>query len=585
MLSFRRKILLTDLVILILFISLLFPLVGVSVNYIMRHSLTNRAKHLIGELELASSESDLIDRVRNRREFAFQPLSILDSAGNVIYQGDVAQPEPLHYNEPEIQQALHEGVGFSEHRSRLYKENYYYIAIAFNSHGQQYILHTDFISKEIDQIKTDFKIGALILSILLLIITTSLDILTVYLVTRPIQKIINVIRSYQEGKEEFLPRIVFDKSMHPGEFSKLAFLLNSLTDRVQRQIENLTSQREETEEILESLGEGIIATDPSARVTFVNQTACRMLQLSREALMKKSLDSISEGFSDLSEQCHESILHALQTGTSVVHTWTKQDSIPLFLDLISAPLAHQNGALLVLQDKTSDYQVVQMGKDFIANASHELRTPITIIRGFAETLQDLPEISKEMLHDITEKIVRTCGRLDKLVRSLLTLADMEHIPEDRFKNTDLVMLAENCKHLMLAAYPKVRIEIETKLDIAPISADSDLLELAILNLLENSVKYSADLAEIKIHIERIEEEVALHVSDRGIGISESDLPRIFDRFYTVDKARSRKSGGAGLGLSIVKTIVEKHKGRVTVRSTLGQGSVFTITLPLRFRLV
>lgn len=409
--------------------------------------------------------------------------------------------------------------------------------------------------------------------IVFIFLATFLHMFIIRMILRPIQKIIDCIRPFKEGKEEFLPRIAMGAE---EEFNRLAYTLNSLTDRIQNQIDHLTRQRKETEVILESLNEGIIATDTSAKVIFINQVACRMLGVFREEIVNQTLNNLQT--SELPKKCHEFALHALQTSESLSQTWALREK-GVHLTLISAPLAHRNGALLLLQDKTSDYKVVELGKDFVANASHELRTPITIIRGFAETLQDLPDLSKNMLRDITEKIVRTCGRLDKLVSSLITLTDIENISTERFKPADLIALAENCKHHFLTAHPRVQLTIRCPLDTAPILADADLCELAILNLLENALKYSPDPAEIEMTIEQTNGELRLSVQDRGIGISESDISRVFDRFYTVDKARSRKSGGAGLGLSIVKTILDKHRGRIHAFSTLGQGSTFTLIFP------
>ena len=386
-----------------------------------------------------------------------------------------------------------------------------------------------------------------------------------YQFTRPIGQIIHAIE--KQGK--YIPL----ESIKDPEFNKLASTLNSLTEQIQQQVEHLTTQKEETAEILESIEEGIIAVDTSAKITFVNRTACRMLNANSSQMLRQTVQSIP---SELAKKCHELILDALQTSESIVHTVTCRDKEIVRLDLIAAPLAHQDGALLVLQDKTADYRIVELGKDFIANASHELRTPITIIRGFAETLQDLPDLSKEMLHEITEKIVRTCVRLDKLVRSLITLSDIENLSQERLRSADLVLLAENCKHHLLAATPSAQIVIRSDCESAPIVADADLLELAILNILENGVKYSSTPAHIEMWIHKTEEEVQLKIQDRGIGMAPADLPHIFNRFYTVDKARSRKSGGAGLGLSIVKTIVEKHKGTISVASEVGKGSTFKI---------
>jgi two-component system phosphate regulon sensor histidine kinase PhoR len=185
-----------------------------------------------------------------------------------------------------------------------------------------------------------------------------------------------------------------------------------------------------------------------------------------------------------------------------------------------------------------------------------------------------------MLNEIVEKIVRTCGRLDKLVRSLLTLADIENLSEERFKPVQLIPMLENCMHTLRMINPSAEVQIKTEAESISMIADVDLFELAIMNILENAVKYSPHPAQIEIFVELSHGAVRLIFKDHGMGISEKDLPHVFERFYTVDKARSRKMGGAGLGLSIVKMILEKHRGRVQVDSELGKGSVFTFTIPL-----
>jgi signal transduction histidine kinase len=251
----------------------------------------------------------------------------------------------------------------------------------------------------------------------------------------------------------------------------------------------------------------------------------------------------------------------------------------LYLDLIAAPKPYRSGAILVIQDKSSQHKVIEMGKDFVANASHELRTPITIIHGFAETLQDLPKISKEMLIDITEKIVRNCQRMETLIKNLLTLSDIDNIPETKFINSDVCDVLENCRHMVLAVHPTATIEIKKEKDEIKAPIDPDLMELAIMNLLDNAVKYSKPPARVTISISSQKNDVKITIADQGIGIPEEDVDKIFERFFTVDKAHSRRLGGAGLGLSIVKTIITKHEGTIQVQSIVGKGSTFTILLP------
>jgi signal transduction histidine kinase len=582
MLSFRKKLLLSDIILFLVFIALLFPFVDKTVENIMRKSLDSRAQRLIGHLKKAPDLLSMVQIMETESEFIFQRVVLLDGNGNVLYDTisrylPQSQTRMEGETMAEVQEAMQKGRGYHESYSPVFQERYAYVALAFDANGQKYILRTGFPYSETHALTIDFIVGFLLLGFFILLLYSVMTWMIVNRLTRPIQQIIDAILPYQEGREEFLPRMDLNK-IPSDEFGKLAFTLNSLTNRIQKQIENLKRQKKETEGILESLGEGIVATDTRAKVTFTNQAACKMLGIAHGEILGERLDLVPAKSSDICLKGNEMVAAVLQTAELYRETLVLEGKI--YLDLISAPLAHQAGALLLIQDKTSDHKIVEMGKDFIANASHELRTPITIIRGFAETLQDLPELSKEMLREITEKIVRTCGRLDKLVRSLLTLSDIENLSEERFSAVNMIPLVENCRHFVLAAHPGALISIQTELEKVKVKADGDLLDLAITNLLENAIKYSQAPAEIRIQIRTEGDEVFVSVTDKGIGISEADIPLIFGRFYTVDKARSRKSGGAGLGLSIVKTIVEKHQGKIQVSSELGKGSTFTLIFPI-----
>lgn len=591
MLSFRKKILLSDLILFLLFIALLFPFVGKTVGNIMRKSLEERAVGIISHLKNTQDVSEMLRILKAYRRLVFHQITLIDPENQILYvvQGEDVARQPLGADygveHPEIAAALQKGRGYSNGYSEFSEELFSYIAIRFQVDEHTYILRVGFPYDEVRRLSFDFEMGFLFLGIFILLLYSVMTWAIIHRLTRPIQQIINAILPYQEGREEFLPKIVLQEAIQNDEFGKLAFTLNSLSEKIQRQIEHVTRQKLETEDILQSLGEGVIALDTSARVTFANVVSCQMLRLPHDVLIGQTLDRVktqSLSLDGLAKKCHEGVLQALQTSETIVQTWALGEGGKIYLDLVTAPLAHQSGAILVLQDKTSDYKVIEMGKDFVANASHELKTPITIIKGFAETLQDIPHLSKEMLGEITEKIVRTCGRLDRLVKSLLTLSDIENFSEDRFCAYDLFSLVEECKEILLAAHPEVSLEIQKMCPKVSILVEPDLLELAIMNLLENAVKYSPTPAQIKVLLELSDaDHVRIVIRDYGIGIPEKDLPHIFDRFYTVDKARSRKSGGAGLGLSIVKTVIDKHKGNIKVSSELGKGSCFVVTLPLR----
>src|SRR5579862_4618341 len=280
-------------------------------------------------------------------------------------------------------------------------------------------------------------------------------------------------------------------------FIGCSWLIFVLLDRIRTQGKHIVEERNEKEAILESLGEGVLAVDRDMRIRYVNYIGSRMMGFPRKQLTGKSFVEL-EGLTPL--PLLEKSRQLLETCQSKMTILT--DSIfiaegkKIYIDLIAAPKLQQNGAILVLQDKSSHYKVLEMGKDFVANASHELRTPITIIKGFAETLQDLPELPRDMVVDITEKIVRNCQRMDTLVKNLLTLADLENLPDSRFQECDLVVLMETCRQVVSAVYETAQIAIERSSESIAVAADPDILELAIINLLDNAAKYSNPPAKI-----------------------------------------------------------------------------------------
>ena len=588
MLSFRKKILFSDLILLLVFIALLFPFVEKTVGNIVKKSLEERSSELIHEIETAPDLFAMIQRLKTQELLIFFRVSLIDGEGRVLYDSHVQKLLKGRYSpyfltsHPEVEEAFKYGIGYSESYSQLFSQTFAYVAKSFMFEGKKYVLRTAFPFKQIEELTRDFEIGFLSLGAVILLLYSFMTWAIIHRLSRPIQHIITAIKPYQEGKEEFLPRIEMHKSIDlRDDFGRLAHTLNFLSEKIQRQIQILTEERNENEAILESLVEGVVAVDSNNIVTYANFMACKMLGTPKYSILGRPFETLKERpNSDLLCVCKELLILCQQQSEILKEPVTIGEIRKVFLDIIAAPKTHKSGAILVLQDKTSEYKVLQMGKDFVANASHELRTPITIIRGFAETLLDLPDLSPKMLQEITGKIVKTCHRLNSLVKNLLTLADIENLPENNFEECDIETIIENCKNILEAMHGNVNVTIEKKTGIVSIEADVDLLELAINNLLENALKYSNPPAKIRIIQEQIEDEIKIVIEDKGIGIPPQDVDHIFERFYTVDKARSRKFGGAGLGLSIVKMIIEKHNGEITVSSVLGEGTHFTIILPI-----
>lgn len=588
-LRFRTKIFLSQLVLFLLFALMLFPFVEKTVKRIAHHSLNEFADDLISNIQGATSQEDLVNILQRPEYFTFFRVSLLDDQGLLIYDSYLSRLwgqgfTPFYPTEhPEVNQAIKEGYGYNEGYSQIFSRRFIYIAKAFDVKGQKYILRLAFPYSQLDELSHNFDIGFIALCFVLLLFFSIMTLLILYSLSRPISEIIKAITPYQRGESEQIPKISLRTSRNQDDdFVQLARTINSLSERIQEQIQSLKEERDEKEAILESLGEGVIAVDRAMSVRYVNFTGCKMLGIPKEQLLDKPFPTTSfgSGSDDLLRKTKDLLIECQKQRTILTDFIILGNSRKLYLDLVAAPKSAGSGAIVVLQDKSSNYKILEMGKDFVANASHELRTPITIIKGFAETLQDLPTISPKMLSDIIEKIIRNCERMENLVKKLLLLADIENLNETRFKRFDLVTLLENCRHVTISLHPEITISIEKSKEEIKVEGEADLLELAVMNILDNAIKYSRPPAEIRIHVEPLPEGIELTICDNGIGIPEADIEHVFERFYTVDKTHSRKLGGAGLGLSIVKTIIEKHGGTIRVRSNYGEGTCFTMMLPI-----
>lgn len=584
-LSFQQKIFFSQILVFLLFLLLLFPFGKSIISQMTQHALKETAYDLIFQLSLQRDEEAMIDYLKAQEFYIFYRVSVIDDQYRLIYDTRLSQETEEVYGEDNLKQdravieALKKGIGYNIAWSEIFKKRFAYVAIRFEFHGKSYVVRTAFPFTQLQLLNRNFQIALFTIDLFFLILFSFSTWWIFSRLSKPIHRIINAIKPYQEGEVETIPEIRLDP-ITDDEFNRLAGTLNSLSEKVRSQIRSIVEERNEKEAILESLVEGVVAVDTSGLIRYVNPAGCKMFGIPKRALIGKRFPEGEEKLrKELLNKCLGMLTISQEQNRVVTDSVVIEEGQKTYLDLIAVPKPYKSGAMVVLQDKSSHYRVVEMGKEFVANASHELRTPITIIKGFAETLQDIPDITTDMLRDITEKIVRSCERMDTLVKNLLTLADIENIAKNRFQGCDIGIVLENCRRTLLSVYPTAHIEIRKAKRQIVILADSDLLELAIINIFDNAAKYSKPPAHITVSIEEFQEKIVLKIADRGIGIPQEDLDHIFDRFYTVDKAHSRRLGGAGLGLSIVKTIIEKHEGKITATSTLGKGTIFTIQLP------
>jgi two-component system, OmpR family, phosphate regulon sensor histidine kinase PhoR len=579
MFSFRQKIFITYLVVFLFFILLLFPFVTSWIKKIVFQAMDARSTEIISYIRDAPNDEALIRRLKDQQSLIFFRSSIISDQRKVLYDSHLQKllgpkfSEDYIVDHPEVVEAFQEGTGYVEGYSQILKEKFSYFAKSFDFHGKKYVLRIAFPFQYVKEVIEAFKIGFLGLATLILLLFSVLTWFVIHYLTQPIQKIINAVRPYQEGREHILPEIDIGRSNRKDDFNKLALTLNSLSAKIQSHIDNLVKERNEKQTILESLEEGVIAVDTKMNIIYSNHTAMKLLNCDMEILKGMNFSILQQPLSqELLKKCQETRIPLDDT----IEIY--QEGKKLFLDIVAAPKKDNSGAILVLQDKTAHHKIFEMRRDFIANASHELKTPITVIRGFAEALQDNPDLSREMQLEVTSKIVKSCIRMTTLIKDLLTLSDIDNIPLSRFHLCDLYELCQECVMMLHEAHPSAEVLIHQIKEGISFYADRDLLQLAIMNLIENAAKYSNLPAQITIVLDENDREVIIQISDKGIGVPLADQEHLFDRFYTVDKAHSKKMGGSGLGLAIVKTIVDKHSGTISIKSEIGHGSTFTLTL-------
>jgi two-component system phosphate regulon sensor histidine kinase PhoR len=581
MLSFRQKIFISYLVVFLVFIALMFPFAAKTVKNLVYRSMKMRTEELIAKVQSAPNNAELIRRVKDQKGQIFFRVGIITNEHKSLY--DTAAKRLLGprftqeyvVDHPEVLEAFEKGSGYNEDYSDILSQKFIYLATAFDFHGKTYVMRSAFPYKYVTDLTRDFELGFLILSSFVLLLFTLMMGLIIHHLTSPIQQIITDIAPYQEGRTPNLPEIMLRNPRSSDDFSRLANTLNSLSAKIQTHIDTITYEKEEKEAILESLIEGVIAIDGNMRITYVNDMALRLMNSTA------SQNILGEDFSILDQPHFSNLLISCQQQRQVITEMitVKHNGRKTYLHVVAAP-NRRDGAILVLQDQSSHYRMLEMRKEFVANASHELKTPITVIRGFAETLNEHPDLPKDTVVEVTAKIVNSCIKMTRLIKDLLTLSDIENMSETNLIDCDLEEMTWRCRDLVLDAHPTAEINI-IKTDEAEmtVTGDPHLLEMALTNLMENAAKYSNAPAQISVILGHQGNYVKVEVADKGIGIPPADLEHVFRRFYTVDKARSRKMGGSGLGLSIVENVIEKHFGRISVDSTVGVGTTFTIVLP------
>ena len=440
------------------------------------------------------------------------------------------------------------------------------------------VIRTSVPVSEIDQKLGEIRLRIILAAVVISILIAGMSLFVSRRISRPIEEMEIGARQFADGNLEHSLAIPAS-----AELAGLAEAMNNMAAELDWKVKSAFAQRNEIQTILASMVEGVIAISPNDRIINMNQAAANILETNAIGEKRRGLQEIIRNTA-MEQLIRKSRATEKPTSGDIVYRKSGEKT----LHLQCAPLKGADnirvGTLLVINDVTQLRLLENMRRDFAANVSHEIKTPLTAIKGFVETLKhhaiEDPDEHTRFLDIIERHVIR----LTNIIEDLMKLSVIEQDAMQKEIDSRTVTLIDVLRSAMDACRDAARTgAITLHLECDPeieIHADPSLLEQAVVNLLDNAIKYSDPDGEVILAVTLSGPEVVIDIKDTGIGIMKKHLPRLFERFYRVDKARSRQLGGTGLGLAIVKHIAQAHGGHLSVESAVGKGSTFSIHLPL-----
>lgn len=504
-------------------------------------------------------------------------VTVISAEGKVLAD---SQSDPSimenHATRPEIMEAMAKGDGRSIRHSVTIKRDLLYYAIRQSTvAGPSTILRFALPVEAVDEVLGSFRHRLWFASLVILLIAGAVSLLLSRNFTSRVERLKEFSRRVAEG--DFRP-LARDNSGDALE--ALGISLNRTAFRLDRTIQTLTEERNLSTAILGSMVEGVAVVNGSERLLFANRGFAEILGLDVPPTNGSALVEVVRQ-TELVEAVRKVLGGEPRVQSEIVTGTLRQHYFAITVAAVRA--GDTTGAVVVLHDITELRRLERVRRDFVANVSHEFRTPLTAIQGFAETLlagaMDDPQNRTRFL----EIILEHSRRLARLTEDLLVLSKMDadrlELEIHRLRVSQLIeSCLETAQHR--ASEKDLRISVNMPQRLPDIAGDRRRLAEVLQNLLDNAIQYTLPGGQIMVSAETGDSEVILTVSDTGIGIPKADQPRIFERFYRVDVARSREAGGTGLGLAIAKHLVEVHGGRLWVDSEVGQGSQFHFSVPL-----
>ncbi|MFH1062185.1 MAG: ATP-binding protein [Candidatus Omnitrophota bacterium] len=555
-------------------------------NYTYNRIKTNLTKQLelcktyIADMPLNNISSDEMDAIADKlgRDLGLR-VTFISLDGVVVGDSELKVDElkgiENHLYRPEVQQALESGIGHSRRFSTSIQKDFLYIASWFDKNNAQGIVRLSIPLSEIEDLLNSLRTTLSIALLAAFIMSGLVSYSASFFISRPIKDISWAAKDIAQGN---YARKIFIQSN--DEIGDLAAAFNYMSEQIKAKIEEVSQSKSRLEAVFFSMFEGVMIIDLDGTISLMNQALKNVLKIEESPLAKKPIEVIRN------LQIQEIVEDILDSNADMlsqeISTLLPEEKVLLVHAAKIKKNENTEGAVLVFHDLTTLRSLEKVRQDFVANVSHELRTPISSIKGFAETLLSGALDDQENAQDFLKIILADSNRLASLIDDLLNLAKIE--------SGKLVMEKKPCKlrQIVERVITSLKSQADAKLiimkinipeNIPDILADETRIKQVLLNLIENAIKYNTPKGEILISAQEKNNFVKVDISDTGIGIPNKDLSRLFERFYRVDKARSRELGGTGLGLSIVKHIIQAHSGEVFVQSLEGQGSTFSFTIP------
>ena len=570
--SFFSKIFIGYLIIIFALSSLILVLSLNTVREFYRDVLTDNLKNLAFTLHpevlhfLTTGRAEELDGfVKDMGSKIHTRITIVAPDGRVM--ADSEEDRKLmenHSFRPEISDALQGKTGKAIRFSSTLSKDTLYVAVPIEKGGNIIgVIRTSLILKDIDHLLSQLYYHVARISLVVILIALLGAFLISNSVARPIKSLISAARKVASG--DFSVRVFLKNRDELGE---LAGSFNRMNEEMQRLFSEIGQQKEELNSIIRSLREGLLVVDKQGNIIRAN-----------ESFLKIAGSQGVEGKHYWEAVRSPQMVDLLKKASSERRGFVEELILGERVFICSAaPVERGEDFVVIFHDITEIKNAEKVKKDFVDNVSHELHTPLTAIKGYAETL--LQENPAEPAKRYIETIRRNTDRLINIVNDLLLLSGLEEKMPLELEDIDLKNLAENVARIFEQRLKdkQLTLVVDIKEKLPTIKADLFKLEQVLVNLLDNAVKYT-QRGEIVVSADVRGKQASIQVRDTGIGIPKDAIPRIFERFYVVDKSRSRKYGGTGLGLSIVKHIVLLHHGTINVESTPREGTTFTVILP------